>query len=223
MADQEELFSPWVAWELTKWERLYIGFSPRAYAKNSTIFLQGSTYTTLFIIAKGRVRISAFSTDGNEKQMYIAEKGAICCESSTIHNQPFSSSAMALVDCEIYEIPLEHVYRVLEQDWGTTKEFIKYLARKNMAFSHQITQLSFAQSLQRIAGALLNLSQQYGRQTPRGILIDIKFTHQDMAGMVNVTRVTVSNLFGLLMDEEVLGKFDGYFYITDIEKLKSFL
>lgn len=221
MENQDEGFSTWISWDLCKWKHFYKNFSLKFYPKKSIIFHQGNSYDVFFIIAKGRARITSFSAEGNEKQIYIAEAGTICNESSSILNQPLISTAIAITDCEVYEIPISHIIATLKEDWETNMELIKFISSKNILISHLITELTFSQSLQRVARTLVNLCAQYGTPSKNGIKINIKFTCQDVAGMISATRVTVNNLFKLLMDKEILQREDGYYVIVNIKKLKE--
>lgn len=224
MEQRDHLRSPWVTWDITKWKKLYEGISPKTYRKKNYIFHQGDLSDKLYIVASGRVRIAYSSTDGGEKHLYIAEKGCLFCESTLFSDERFSFSAMAIVDCEIYEIPKTQLITILQNDWDTSLEFFRFSSRKNLMFLDQITDLSFSQSIERIGKTLLNLCDQYGVEDEAGgTRIDIRFTHQDVARIVATTRVTVSNVFNYFIDEGVLSRTTSYFVVKDMEKLKNII
>lgn len=51
---------------------------------------------------------------------------------------------------------------------------------------------------QRLMGILALLGEQFGRATPRGLLIEVRITHVQLASAVGATRATVTRRLGLL-------------------------
>ncbi len=51
---------------------------------------------------------------------------------------------------------------------------------------------------QRLLGILSLLAEQFGRATPRGMVIDVRITHAQLASAVGATRATVTRRIGLL-------------------------
>lgn len=51
---------------------------------------------------------------------------------------------------------------------------------------------------QRLHGILSLLGEQFGRRTPRGLLIEVRITHSQLASAVGATRTTVTRLLGRL-------------------------
>ena len=96
------------------------------------------------------------------------------------------------------------------------------MCRKNSISFNQVLELSFTQSVQRVAQLVVHLCNQYGVKEDMGaVRIDIRFTHQDVSSMINTSRVTVSNVFSLFADEGILEKVNGLFVVTDFGKLES--
>ena len=80
-------------------------------------------------------------------------------------------------------------------------------------------EFSSADAFQRIAQVLVNLSRRYGESEERGVRICIRFTHQDVANLIHVSRVTVSNVFHILIKQGILEKRDGKWWIKKPELL----
>ena len=49
----------------------------------------------------------------------------------------------------------------------------------------------------------------------------MKFTHQEMANLTGLNRVTVSNIMSSLTTMGLISKVDGYMVIEDVNKLNS--
>jgi CRP-like cAMP-binding protein len=51
---------------------------------------------------------------------------------------------------------------------------------------------------QRLLGILSLLADQFGRSTPRGMLIEVRITHAQLASAIGATRATVTRCLGML-------------------------
>ena len=142
-------------------------------------------------------------------------------ESSCLNGVPHESSAVAIVDTQVWRIPADDLIAAMQQNWWLTRRVISLICRKKDVFFQQILDLSFNQAIQRIARLLLNLCHQYGRPHPKGMLIAVHSTHQDIAGMVNASRVTVGNVLNMMMDQGLLVREGKHFILTDLEAMKS--
>ena len=214
--------SPWISGDLDSLQLLTAGRQTTLFRKDTTIYYQGDDAEEIFIVKTGRVRITTYAENGLEKQVFIAEKGAVFGELSIFVDNVYRCSAVAIVDSEIYRIPVSDLINTLQKDWNTTVYFIRSLCRKGLTFEQEILDLSFMQATHRTVKALLNLCDQYG--TPcrigghDGIRINIRFSHQDVANLIGSNRVTVSNIFSDLGKDGILTKDSGR-YIIDRQRL----
>lgn len=213
--------SPWISIKPDSWLELTTGRTAVLFKKNTMIFHEGESSNTIYIVKSGRICITCFQQSGAEKQLYIAEQGSLFGESSCFSRSAHSASAVAIVDSGVYCICWDEVQRLMQSDWTLTEKIIQMLCRKKAILQKQVVELSFADSLQRIAQMLANLGQEYGEETADGIRVSIRFTHQDVANLTNTSRVTVSNIFQILSGKGVLTKKDGHFYLGRLELLQQ--
>ena len=212
--------SPWITLDLEGWAPLTEGRAPVQYRKKAILFHQEDAADAVFIVKSGRLRITSFQEDGAEKQLYIAEKGAMAGESSCLTGAAHQFSAVAIVDSLVWKVPAAELREAMEHDWQLTQRVISLLRRKNDVFYRQILDLSFKQATHRIASQLLNLCRQYGKEHEKGVRISIHFTQQDIAGIVNASRVTVGNVFNMFIDQGLLAREGKYFILTDPEAMR---
>lgn len=219
--------SPWISGDLDSLALLTAGRQTSLFRKDTTVYYQGDDAEEIFIVKTGRVRITTYAENGLEKQVFIAEKGALFGELSIFVDNVYRCSAVAIVDSEIYRIPVIDLVNTLQKDWNTTVYFIRSLCRKGLTFEQEILDLSFMQSTHRTVKTLLNLCDQYG--TPcrvdglDGIRINIRFSHQDVANLIGSNRVTVSNIFSDLAKDGILIKDSGRYVVLDRQRLLDLL
>ena len=131
--------------------------------------------------------------------------------------------ATCICDSYIYRIPQAELIDAIRDDWEFNLRVYNSVFRKNIVFRNQILELSFSSSMVRIARLLLNLCKQYGIGTDDSYLLNISFTHQDIAGMVNTSRVTVNTAFTWLLRNDYLRKEAHYYRIVSRERLKKLI
>lgn len=214
--------SPWVSFDMKIWKPLISNMKPVRYKKNQFVFQQEQPAQFVYIIGTGRVRITSFHLDGTEKQYYIAECGCMIGETSCFLCHNHATFAVAIVDSDIYCVPFEMLKEEMKKNWELSMQVMQVTCRKNNTLLQQVTELSFAQALQRISQALVNLGHEYGKPVNGGLKINIKFTHQDVANLTTASRVTVSNVFNTLADRNLIIKQDGYFVLLDTKKLEAY-
>ena len=212
--------SPWLSWQLSEWDCLIRDEEPLLYRKNSYLYYQGHAATDVFIVKTGRVCIAFYGMDGSEKQLYIAEHGCMTGESQCLTEETYSYSALAIVDSYVYQIPFERLKNKMMSDWSINLSVCRLMGRKHQVYLNQIKSIVLFDSQCRIAKILLDLCDQYGQPSADGILISIKFTHQDVAAMVGVSRVTVSNVFNMFSNAGILRRENGYFSVLDREQFE---
>lgn len=213
--------SPWISYDLSNWEPLIQTIKPVLYKKKSFLFHQNDPAAFTYIVKSGRIRVAAFSPEGVEKQLYIAETGCCIGEISCIMENPHTYSAMAIVDTLVYRISSAEIIEASLRDWDINKRVYNSVFRKISVFQNQILELSFTNATWRVCRLLLNLCKQYGVSQKDGCRITIYFTHSDVASMVNTSRVTVSNIFTWLADNGYIHKQDRYVVVDSIEKLEE--
>lgn len=216
-----DLQSSWLQDDLACWDSLIAGAEKKAFKKNTYVFHSQESATAMYVVAKGRFRITSYQEDGSEKQLYIAETGALCGEGECIFGIPYSVTALAIVDSEVYRISSAELFRRMNVDPELTRRLLEYEVRKTHLLQHQVISLSLEQASCRIARILLDVYQLYGKKTEHGHCLSIKFTKNDIAGMVGTSRVTASSEISKMEQSGLLTKHNGYYCITDLELLRN--
>src|SRR5512134_1945842 len=79
-------------------------FRLREYSKGEVIFRQEDYSQTLYVVARGKVRIFKVSPSGNETSINVFSRGDIMGEFAPLDLQPRSATAKALETCWLWEI-----------------------------------------------------------------------------------------------------------------------
>ncbi len=214
-----QIANPWVKLSGDTWKALTEGLYPIHFEKNAIIYHQGDELHFSYIVKSGRVRLSYYSIDGEEKGILIAEENCMFGEGAALPGYETYYTATAIVDCDLYLVPTNKLISTIQNDSDFAMNIIMLMARKMRIYSAQEIELSFTEAYTRTCHFLLYIADIYGEKTENGIRIGIKFTHQELANMIHASRVSVANIFSELTKNEILTKEDGYYIILKPDEL----
>ena len=213
--------SPWLKVDLQTWDHLVRPQYLTSFDAGAVIFWQSQINQFVYIVKSGRVMMRVLSRDGKEKIMMFAEKGGIFGETSIIEGYPEQYTAVALVDCRLYKIPAEVFLERLWNDTKINRAVMTILSRKANLHFNQVLGLTFGDIRYRVANVMLYLVRMYGKTEPDGILIDVPFTHQDMADLIKSSRVSVSKVLHEFLDKGIIKKMNRRYVICDLDSIEN--
>lgn len=214
-----QVTNPWVKLSPDEWGSLTEGLYPTRFDKNMVIYHQGDILRFAFIVKSGRVRLSYYSEAGEEKGILIAEENCMFGEAAALPGYPTYYTATAIVDCELYLVPIPKLISTIQTDSDFALKLIMLMARKMRIYSAQEIELSFTEAYTRTCHALLYIADVYGKPTDEGILIRNRFTHQELANMIHTSRVSVANVFSELTKCGIIARRDGHYIILKPDEL----
>ena len=88
----------------------------RIAAKNDVLMRQGQAATAMYIIQHGKVQLSRRDEQGKEVVIGVLGEGDCFGEHAVLVNKPYSETALALSDCELSVLRLEHLAYAMVKD-----------------------------------------------------------------------------------------------------------
>jgi len=218
--------SPWLFSDPSNWQTVIdrLKINPLSLEKGTIIYHQGSINKKVYVIKSGRVNLSVVDKQGDEKCLFVLGSGCVFGEVAVLSGRATSSSAIAVSPVVLYEVPGEYVLEMLKININLNRVIIDNLLKKVNLLTNQIELLSFYDSSYRVSENIYYLMDHFGKPDKNGgVLIAMKFTHQEMAKLVGVTRVTVTNIFLKLEREGLIEKRKNGIYIKDPERFKDYI
>ncbi|MCQ1530183.1 Crp/Fnr family transcriptional regulator [Lutispora saccharofermentans] len=216
--------SPWIDMSYVDWSCITKDYTPKGYKKHEVIYHQQDNPDCVYLVKKGRVRLDIYGFNGEKRSLFIAEAGTFFGELSTIDEMPNMCSATAATYSIVYSIPKTRFIEELSKNYEFSFSILKMMSKKIRLITTQIKQLSFNDSNYRVCYALTSLANQYGSKTPEGYYkLNIKFTHQEMASLTGLSRVSVSNILLNLASKGIIDKDEGFVIIIDMNRLSNYL
>lgn len=179
-------------------------FLIRSYRKNQVIFLEEETGTYMYIVMSGKLKITKSTQGGKETILAIHRSGDFFGEMALLDGKTSPATVSAMEDCKIASISRADFHNLLMSNDKVVRQIIQVLCARLRQVWKQIQSLSYSSAEARIRGGVLELARKHGIPDSRGIIIDVKITHQEMAEMVGTSRETVTRTIARLRDEGIL-------------------
>lgn len=190
----------------------------RFYGKNDFLFREGDAADTIYLIKSGKVKLFKISTGGKEIILDILKEDDFFGENTFFDQATHTMNAQAMEDTYICSCTKEH-FALLLQNPQTSLKIIQLLGEKLNNYTNQVANIAFHDVKGRVAATLLKLAKEYGLHSAEGTTIDIELTHNDLASLVNASRVMVSNVVGTLRQDGIIATKDHRFILLDPDAL----
>jgi CRP-like cAMP-binding protein len=180
------------------------------------VFLAGDAGDGIYRIEDGLLKVSVSTSGGGERILAILGSGSIVGELSMIDGAPRSASVSALRDSK-----LRFVSRADFEAFGRInpevhRQVMILLARRLRDTNDALAATSFLPVKGRVARALLNLAEGFGRDVGGGrIVLRQKVTQSDLAAMAGIARENVSRILKEWMDHSLVSRLAGYYCLEN--------
>jgi len=164
------------------------------FAADDTVMFAGESQGSLFLIRSGWVRLYRILQDDRTLVLGLLGPGEVFMQDAPSEGISPTTSADALTDCEVTEIPYERVGAVLAKSPEYSRKLLGALASRQTSSHDFIEQVLTRDTSVRLATILLDLAKAVGEQTevPGVLRITRSATHQALANMIGSNRVTVT-------------------------------
>ncbi|MGB1252766.1 MAG: Crp/Fnr family transcriptional regulator [Candidatus Promineifilaceae bacterium] len=158
-----------------------------ASCKSGKIFyMPEDSGEVLFMLKKGRVQLYRMSPNGKKIVVATLGPGAVFGEMSIVGQGMHNTFAQALDECTICVMSRADVDRLIRNKPNVAFRFVEALGQRVTQLESRLEDIAFKSIPARLAGLLIQLSNQAGENKVRG------FTHQDLAEMLGTYRETTT-------------------------------
>ena len=188
-------------------------------AKGSILFKEGDDGEHLYVIVDGKLKLGTSSGDGRENLLSILGPGEMFGELSLFDPGPRTSTATAVTDAKLLSLSHEKVIPWLKQNPEVSLQLLTRLSQRLRRTNEAVGDLVFSDVPGRVAKALIDLGDRFGKTTPEGLLVNHDLTQEELAQLVGASRETVNKALADFAGRGWL-KLDGRsVLITDVERL----
>jgi CRP-like cAMP-binding protein len=188
--------------------------------KGNIIINQGDMVDRIYLINKGKLKITLLTESGEEKLFWYAYPQTIFGEVPFFCKLPCNGTIIAEEDSEISSHDYESFFKILYKNPKVTEFFLTTMAKKIQILTGQVKDISCSSPYTRINKLLYSLTRQFGKSTKKGIELNLTITHKEIAFITGLHRVTVTNVMNKLKKEGIIDiPKRGKLIIIDFNKL----
>src|SRR6202158_2321130 len=175
-----------------------------AYPKGAVLFVEGQAPRGIFVLCKGRVKLSICSTDGKTLILKIAEPGEVLGLSATVSGKPYELTAETIDPCQVNFVKREDFLRFLKEHADACLRVAEQLSEKYNSACREIRSLGLSHSAaEKLAKLLLEWSAKNGEGAKLEPRIKLALPHEEIAQMIGTSRETVTRLFAEMKKKQI--------------------
>jgi CRP-like cAMP-binding protein len=188
-------------------------------SKGSVLFAEGDGGDQLYVIAEGKLKLGTSSGDGRENLLSILGPGEMFGELSLFDPGPRTSTATAVTDVKLLSLGQEKLLPWLAENPKVALQLLARLAQRLRRTNEAVGDLVFSDVPGRVAKALIDLGERFGKKTEEGLFVHHDLTQEELAQLVGASRETVNKALADFAGRNWL-KLDGRaVLITDLDRL----
>lgn len=197
-------------------------FRPLSFRLGQRIFEAGEEGHALYVIQRGKVKISHCNLDGKEKMLAYLAPGKIFGEMSLVDGKPRSATATAVKNTILYALYAEEYWSLIGRYPLIAHNLARILAQRLREMNREVEVLTFEESRGKVAYALLKLyRQEFGEPTTRGRLLPL--TQRELADIAGTSRETVTRVISQFQNLKYLNSETGQIEVFDPAGLEKVL
>lgn len=176
------------------------------YPKDTVLFAEGQKPRGIFVLCKGRVKLSLCSRDGKTLIMKIVEPGELLGLSSAISGKVYEVTAETAEPCQLTFVKRDDFLSFLRQRSDACLQVACQLADKYTSACREIRSLCFSHTAEeKLAALFLDWSARNGAGADEShTRVKLSLTHEEMAQMIGMTRETVTRTLAALKKRQIV-------------------
>jgi CRP/FNR family cyclic AMP-dependent transcriptional regulator len=160
--------------------------------RGDILFREGDQGDTLYVIGEGKVKLGRTSADGRENLIAILGPGEMFGELSLFDPGPRTMTATAVAETQLMGLGNDSLTMLLSGRPEVAKALLAALAARLRRTNEHLADLVFTDVPGRVAKALLDLANRFGRPVEDGIMVAHDLTQEELAQLVGASRETVN-------------------------------
>ncbi len=163
-----------------------------AYPADAVLFVEGQAPRGVYMLCKGRVKLTMNSADGKTLIARICGPGDVLGVHAAIAGEPYEVTAEALQPCQVNFVRREDFLNLIREHVAISGAAMKQLGVGYRQACQEIRYLGLSRSAsEKVAQFLLETSSN-GQQTNQGKRFHLGLTHEEISQVVGISRETVT-------------------------------
>ncbi len=165
------------------------------FPKHSTIFEEGRRPDGLYILIRGKVKLSIALKGGRTLIMGIAQPGEVLGLSATMSGKPAECTAETLTPAQFSFVERKEFLHLIEKHCELCVLVVEVLSHQLREAVDMIHYSSGSQpAAEKLASLLISWASTNGEVSEQGLELKLPLTQEEIGQMIGVSRETISRL-----------------------------
>ncbi|WP_371361981.1 CRP-like cAMP-activated global transcriptional regulator [Sporomusa rhizae] len=200
-------------------DRKLVPSTLRQLQKGEILWHEKERHSYCYFIKNGIIKLHVIIKDGREKALFFYTNGSLLGFQNLAENKMTVTTATAITPTTLYAVEFSQLYSFITKHHEYLSALTSYLFHHMATEAQEIVNLSLFNTMERLAGLLVLLADEYPKNEQGEVLIPIN--NQELAAMVGACRNSVYNALSLFQKKNIITKHRGSLIITDLDRLKS--
>ncbi|WP_174549627.1 Crp/Fnr family transcriptional regulator [Nocardiopsis trehalosi] len=160
--------------------------------RGQTLFSEGDEGDRLYVILSGKVKLTRTAVDGRENLLSVLGPSEMFGELSLFDPRPRTASAVAVTDAVLAGLGHDDLRPFIAGQPQVALQLLKALATRMRRTNDVMSDLVFTDVPGRVAKALLDLADRFGKEGEDGLHVHHDLTQEELAQLVGASRETVN-------------------------------
>ena len=176
----------------------------KQYYKGELVIIAGQYNESLIIINHGKVKAFRNSRDGREQILYIFSGGDFFGETNLLRDRVTNYNVETLEETGVCLIGKNDFQLLIRNYPEIGFKIMAELCNRLEAFENIVQNMGANNVESRINAVLLEFAHKFGKDHPRGVMVELPLSREGIANYIGVTRETVSRKLNMLEEERLI-------------------
>jgi len=166
-----------------------------SYPVGATLFSEAQQTRGIFLVTRGRVKLSVCASDGKTLILRICESGEVLGVSASISGKEYEATATIQEPSEISFLRHSDFLRLMRTSAEFALWVTQHLSQDYSSTCREIRNLMLSDSASEKFARFLVERMQEKKECPQAGQMKMAFTHEEIGQMIGTSRETVTRLF----------------------------
>jgi CRP-like cAMP-binding protein len=199
---------------------IYRSMSKRTYPPNSVIFFEGDVPDGLYLVMRGRVKISLMDENGREIILSVLKRGSFFGEMGLFNESPRSADVETLVETDFLILKKSDFLEMIEKYPSIFRNILEEMSGRLREADDKIRNLALFDVAGRLARVLIDIAKKEGvisKEENTATLPEL--SQQELANMIGASRETVSRVLNSFRKQGLVTITRKHIILQDIKSL----
>ena len=195
----------------------------RDVTKNQVLYFSEDSANSVYLLKKGKVKISKVSNDGKEVILAILGPGEVFGELSITGQEKREEIAEVTEDAVICKVDVQDFESMMEHNPKFNLQVIKLIGFRLRKIQNRLENVIFKTSEQRVRGLIKEMVMDFGREIAgedNQRVVELRLTQEDMAKLTATSRQTVTTVFSDLEKKGIIKYDRRRIFVRDMKALE---